>query len=414
MVVGGKDSLYKKLEAGLSTLYKPFSTFTSDDTSWCGFNDRETGFYLGGAAIANFLGTGVLPPCNLLQEALRNSTAHVAVIMLGGNDCLRLQHTRTTILNDFIALIQTVTEQGRIPLVISEWFIDHELPMDGHPGPEDEPCQRDVNDNLHWIRGKVKQYCSDEKIAFLDLSDYLFREFSPAYSRQLINWRLVDQQMKHNWTDVYLLDGAHPGDNARRLSYSIIGPWLNTVLDLDADEVSDTTDNCPAVPNPDQTDTDGDCAGDTCDEFPYDYDTNQPDTDRDGRGDMCDNCPAVNNADQADADGDEMGDSCDNHTIHLFPHTFLRSRLISLPLFMLMKSSNFSFNHTTTVRFDSETILSPWTLPLSEDYTFVFSLITPAGGEEPSSRNITVRVDTGEAVATDKLIVINLPWILEE
>jgi len=316
MIGGGEDSLFKRLEAELSTRYKPFSPFPSDDTSWCGFNDTETGYYLGGAAIANFLGTGELPSCNLLQEALRHSTAQWAIIMLGGNDCARLQHTRTTILNDFIDLIQTVTSQGRMPLVISEWFVDNGPPLDGYPGPENDPCLQDINDNMYWIRGKMKEYCSHEGIPFLDLSDHIFSEFSQAYSRQLINWKLVDHQMKKNWTDVYLRngeagDGIHPEENARHLSSSIIGPWLNTVLDLDFDEVGDIPDNCPAVPNLDQTDTDGDCRGNSCDEFPDDYDASQPDADSDGIGDTCDNCVHDANHNQEDADNDGLGDVCD-------------------------------------------------------------------------------------------------------
>jgi subtilisin-like proprotein convertase family protein len=36
--------------------------------------------------------------------------------------------------------------------------------------------------------------------------------------------------------------------------------------DQDADGVPDTVDNCPTIPNPDQTDSDGDGEGDACDE----------------------------------------------------------------------------------------------------------------------------------------------------
>lgn len=59
--------------------------------------------------------------------------------------------------------------------------------------------------------------------------------------------------------------------------------------DSDGDGVPDATDNCPAVPNPDQHDEDGD-----------------------GKGDVCDPCPmhATAGAD-LDADGDGIGNGCD-------------------------------------------------------------------------------------------------------
>ena len=57
----------------------------------------------------------------------------------------------------------------------------------------------------------------------------------------------------------------------------------------DEDGVCQGDDNCPGVPNPDQTDSDGD-----------------------GVGEVCDNCPAIRNFDQSDTDGDGFGDACDD------------------------------------------------------------------------------------------------------
>jgi hypothetical protein len=65
--------------------------------------------------------------------------------------------------------------------------------------------------------------------------------------------------------------------------------------DEDGDGIRDNVDNCPNVPNPDQTDSDGD-----------------------GVGDACDNCPNVANPDQADNDHDGVGDACDPVQLYAF------------------------------------------------------------------------------------------------
>ena len=111
--------------------------------------------------------------------------------------------------------------------------------------------------------------------------------------------------------------------------------------DGDNDGIPDSTDNCPNIYNPEQTDTDNDGVGDACDEpqdldndgvpdstdnCPYIYNPEQTDTDGDGTGDACetiidsdsdgvpdstDNCPYVYNPEQTDTDGDGIGDICD-------------------------------------------------------------------------------------------------------
>jgi parallel beta helix pectate lyase-like protein/thrombospondin type 3 repeat protein len=78
-------------------------------------------------------------------------------------------------------------------------------------------------------------------------------------------------------------------------------PGLCTNRDGDGDGVPDAEDNCPAVANPDQTDTDGDGMGNACD----------PDDDNDGVADGPDNCELTANPDQTDKDGDGMGNACD-------------------------------------------------------------------------------------------------------
>ncbi len=97
--------------------------------------------------------------------------------------------------------------------------------------------------------------------------------------------------------------------------------------DGDGDGVPDAEDNCPAVANPDQTNSDSDGLGNACDNCPAVGNEDQADGDGNGVGDACepgldsdgdgvpnaeDNCPQTPNADQADRDQDEIGDACDN------------------------------------------------------------------------------------------------------
>ncbi len=69
-------------------------------------------------------------------------------------------------------------------------------------------------------------------------------------------------------------------------------------------------DDCPAVSNPEQTDSDGDGRGDACDNCPRVANQDQADADGDGVGDACDNC-SLPNPDQLDANLDGVGDACE-------------------------------------------------------------------------------------------------------
>ena len=80
--------------------------------------------------------------------------------------------------------------------------------------------------------------------------------------------------------------------------------------DIDGDGVADVADNCPATPNPLQTDSDGDGVGDACDNCPI-ANSDQRDYDGDDIGDVCDICPSAYDPSQADLDSDGLGDACD-------------------------------------------------------------------------------------------------------
>ncbi|HEV8701323.1 MAG TPA: thrombospondin type 3 repeat-containing protein [Candidatus Polarisedimenticolia bacterium] len=86
-------------------------------------------------------------------------------------------------------------------------------------------------------------------------------------------------------------------------------PILNR--DGDGDDVSDTGDACPLVPDPSQYDADSDTVGNVCDNCLETDNPGQEDGDGDGSGDACDNCPAIPNTDQTDTDADGAGDACD-------------------------------------------------------------------------------------------------------
>lgn len=94
------------------------------------------------------------------------------------------------------------------------------------------------------------------------------------------------------------------------------GDVCDTCTDIDGDgygnpgfqENTCPDDNCPDTPNANQTDTDHDAIGDACDECPNDP-LNDADTD-----DICggvDNCPSVYNPGQTDTDADGTGDACE-------------------------------------------------------------------------------------------------------
>ena len=84
-------------------------------------------------------------------------------------------------------------------------------------------------------------------------------------------------------------DDGDPSDgqdgSSNRLTIS------DEIPDTDDDGTPDHLDNCPTIPNADQSDGDGDGVGDDCDNCPTDANTDQNDRDANGIGDACDVLP---------------------------------------------------------------------------------------------------------------------------
>lgn len=75
--------------------------------------------------------------------------------------------------------------------------------------------------------------------------------------------------------------------------------------DADGDGIFPPEDNCPEIPNRDQSDYDSDGIGDACDNCIATFNPDQTDLDLNGRGDVCNCLPGK------DADGDNICDEAD-------------------------------------------------------------------------------------------------------
>ncbi len=79
--------------------------------------------------------------------------------------------------------------------------------------------------------------------------------------------------------------------------------------DVDGDSIGDSCDNCDLY-NPDQLDFNKNNIGDVCEQAVLLHKNN--DADNDDREDSFDNCPKIPNPDQSDSDSDGIGNTCDN------------------------------------------------------------------------------------------------------
>ncbi|PIE20091.1 MAG: thrombospondin [Proteobacteria bacterium] len=124
--------------------------------------------------------------------------------------------------------------------------------------------------------------------------------------------------------------GGGGGGGSILINNTDLGDTYQYADDYDDDGVEDPYDNCPRVTNADQNDADADGVGDACDNCLSTPNVEQQDLDGDGVGDGCDddrdgdevpntsdNCPNVPNpgvdgGPQPNLDGDRYGDACDD------------------------------------------------------------------------------------------------------
>jgi hypothetical protein len=147
--------------------------------------------------------------------------------------------------------------------------------VDPPTGCDDTPYDPQTNNLMSYSRATCRDYFSPEQI-------------------QMMIYTLENER-----PELAVIPGGCEGDS----------------VDSDGDGFPDMSgncysDNCPSIPNIEQTDTDDDGFGDGCDDCPIDADHSDPD------GDyvvgVCDNCPDDYNPDQSDLDKDGIGDVCQN------------------------------------------------------------------------------------------------------
>ena len=95
--------------------------------------------------------------------------------------------------------------------------------------------------------------------------------------------------------------------------------------------------------------------------------------------------------------------------IKLIPDSAFCSHLMPFPLFLLIAGSDTSFNSETTVSFSDDIITPPWTVVLSTDLIFIFSMTNLVPMETSGSFEVEVTVSTAAEKGTEIFTLTILP-----
>ncbi len=197
-----------------------------------------------------------------------------------------------------------------------------------------EPCHHDCDDSCAEDCGQqcgANETCMG---TCMDNCLYGEDEAGGCYGSCDENCQVICQDLADSCYDECIQGGGSgdsDGDNISNDEDNCPFAYNPGQEDNDGDGIGNICDNCPQISNADQADNDHDCDGNACDLCPDTF-SNRPyeDTDQDGIGDACDtdidddnitnesdNCPYVSNSDQSDSDYDGVGDACDMVNRHL-------------------------------------------------------------------------------------------------